>query len=105
MQPRLLALWAAAALVSSHAQSADLTHFVPDQPVIPDHTFNLKDFGAVGDGVTSASAAFAQAIAAVHAAGGGKLVVPAGVYLTGPIDLCSGINLHLEADATILFSA
>jgi polygalacturonase len=83
----------------------DLTHFVPDQPVIPGHTFNLKDFGAVGDGATSATAAFRHGIAAVKAAGGGRLVVPSGVFLTGPIDLCSGIDLHLEAGATVLFSA
>ncbi len=104
MNPRFLPLLAAALLASGQAKSADLANFVPDQPVIPDRTFNLKDFGAVGDGATSATGAFARAIAAVGAAGGGKLVVPDGVYLSGPIDLCSGLNLHLEPGATILFS-
>jgi polygalacturonase len=79
----------------------------PAQPVIPDHTFNLTDFGASGDnGATNSTDAFKRAIAAVEQAGGGTLVVPAatGAYFTGPFDLCSNINLHLEAGATILFS-
>ncbi len=50
------------------------------------------------------TAAFKKAIAAVNAAGGGKLVIPAGVFRTGPISLCSGINLHVDAGATIQFS-
>ena len=41
----------------------------------------------------------------MNEAGGGTLVVPAGIYFSGPIDLCSGINLHLDAGATILFSS
>ncbi len=76
----------------------------PAQPVIPDRTFNVKDFGAVGDGATLNTHAFKAAIAAVDKAGGGKLVVPAGAWLTGPIDLCSAIDFHLDAGATIFFS-
>lgn len=77
---------------------------LPAQPVIPDHTFNLRDFGAVSDGSTLNTEAFKRAVAAVDQAGGGKLVVPAGTWFTGPIDLCNAIDLHLEAGATILFS-
>ena len=76
----------------------------PLQPVIPDRTFNLKDFGAVGDGKTVNTGAFKAAIAAVDQAGGGKLIVPAGAWLTGPIDLCSAIDFQLAAGATIFFS-
>jgi polygalacturonase len=75
----------------------------PPSPVIPDHKFNLKDFGAVGDGKTFNTEAFAKAIAAVKQAGGGQLIVPAGTYLTLPITLTSHIDLHLEAGSTILF--
>ena len=76
----------------------------PAQPKIPGRTFNLKDFGAVGDGLTLNTDAFKRAVAAVDQAGGGRLVVPAGVWFTGPVDLCSAIDLHFDAGATILFS-
>ena len=76
----------------------------PAQPVIPDRTFNLNDFGAVADARTLNTDAFRFAIAAVENAGGGILIVPAGIYLTGPISLCSRMNLHLDSGATILFS-
>jgi polygalacturonase len=90
----------AAALAPASAATLD---FVPAQPSIPDHRFSLSDFGAVGDGRTLATAPLQRAIAAVAEAGGGTLVVPAGTYLTGPLDLCSRLNLHLEAGATLLF--
>jgi polygalacturonase len=107
MKIRIPSLIAAAALLSAGAASgaSSLADLSPAQPVIPDHTFNLKDFGAVGDsGATLNTEAFTKAVAAVNAAGGGKLVVPAGTYFTGPFDLGSNFNLHLEAGATILFS-
>jgi len=74
-------------------------------PVIPDNQVNLKDFGAVGDGITLNTEAFAKAIDALVKKGGGKLVVPQGVWHTGPIVLKSHINLHLNAGAVILFAA
>jgi polygalacturonase len=79
---------------------------VPDiaRPRIPDRTFKLSDYGAVADGKTSNSKAFADAIAACAKAGGGRLIVPAGVYLTGPITLASNLDFHLDEGATILFS-
>ena len=73
-------------------------------PVIPNYTVNLKKFGAVGDGVTLNTKAFEKAIAALEKKGGGHLVVPAGVWFTGPIVLKSNIDLHLEVGAVIQFS-
>ena len=73
-------------------------------PVIPAYTVNLKKFGAVGDGVTLNTKAFEKAIAALTKKGGGHLVVPAGVWFTGPIVLKSNIDLHLEVGAVIQFS-
>jgi polygalacturonase len=73
-------------------------------PVIPAYTVNLKKFGAVGDGVTLNTKAFEKAIAALTKKGGGHLVVPQGVWFTGPIVLQSNIDLHLEAGAVIQFS-
>ena len=73
-------------------------------PVFPARDFDVLTYGAVGDGVKDCSAAFASAIQACNAAGGGRVTVPAGRYLTGPIHLKSHVNLHVESGATILFS-
>lgn len=70
----------------------------------PDSTFNIKDYGAVADGITLNTEAFSKAIKACNEAGGGKVVVTAGKYLTGPIHLKSNVNLHLEKGSEILFT-
>lgn len=72
-------------------------------PMFPDREFNITKYGALADGKSDASAAIAKAIAECNAAGGGQVVVPAGEYLTGPIHLKSGVNLHLEHGATLKF--
>ena len=72
--------------------------------VIPDYTVTLTDFGAVGDGKTDCSEAFAQALKHLKKQGGGHLIVPNGRWLTGPIKLISNFDLHLEDQATIVFS-
>jgi polygalacturonase len=71
-------------------------------PVIPDKTFRLAEFGALGDGRRLNTAAFKKAIDAVKKEGGGRLVVEKGVYRTLPFELCSSLDLHLEAGAVIL---
>jgi polygalacturonase len=71
-------------------------------PVIPAATFDITQFGAVGDGSTLNTAAIQKAIAACSAAGGGTVRVPPGKFLTGPFTLASSLNLHLDAGATLL---
>ena len=93
-----------AGLAIAPLAAADSGDLVPAPPVIPAHLFRLSDFSAVSDGVTSNTAVFQRAVAALARAGGGTLVVPAGIFLTGPVDLCSRMNLHLNAGAKILFS-
>jgi polygalacturonase len=73
----------------------------PAPPQIPDRSFNLRDFGAVGDGKTANTDAFRHAIEQIARAGGGRLVVPKGVYRTQPFALCSNLDLHLDAGALI----
>jgi polygalacturonase len=73
-------------------------------PKFPNKVFNIKQFGAVGDGMTVNTEAFAKAIETCSKAGGGKVVVPAGMWLTGPIHFMSNINLHLEIGAHIQFT-
>ena len=72
-------------------------------PVFPDADFNIVDYGAAPDG-TKCSKAFAKAMAAAHAAGGGRVVVPAGRWTTGPIHFRSGCDLHLEEGSIIAFT-
>jgi polygalacturonase len=73
-------------------------------PTFPDRDFDVTTFGAVADGERDASDALHAAIAACHAAGGGRVVVPAGTFLTGPIHLESRVNLHVAEGATLRFS-
>jgi polygalacturonase len=73
-------------------------------PVFPKRDFDITKFGAVGDGVRDCSEAIREAIAACSRAGGGRVIVPAGNFLTGAIHLRSQVNLHLSADATLRFS-
>ena len=72
-------------------------------PDIPACSVCLTDFGGIGDGVFLNTEAFARAIDALTQKGGGRLVVPAGIWRTGPIALQSRIELHLEADALVVF--
>ena len=74
------------------------------RPRFPRRHFRVTDFGAVGDGTTMNTAAFAAAIATCAGSGGGRVIVPAGTFLTGAIHLRSRVNLHVEDGATILFS-
>ncbi|WKL49185.1 glycoside hydrolase family 28 protein [Flavobacterium pectinovorum] len=74
------------------------------EPKIPNNSVNIKDFGAVNGGYTLNTKAFADAIEAVSKKGGGKVVIPPGIWLTGPIILKSNIELHAETGALIKFS-
>ena len=73
-------------------------------PSFPEKEFNINDFGAISDGVFNNSECFSKAINACAKNGGGKVIVPSGKYLTGPIHLDNNVNLHLEEGAEILFS-
>ncbi|HTY88880.1 MAG TPA: glycosyl hydrolase family 28 protein [Candidatus Acidoferrum sp.] len=76
----------------------------PPLPVIPQTTFNITHYGAVGDGKTLNTAALQKAIDAAAAAGGGTVLVPPGKFLTGPFRLTNSLNLHLVKGATIAIS-
>jgi len=73
-------------------------------PTFPQKEYNIKDFGAVGDGQFVNTIVFEKAIDECAANGGGKIIVPAGMWLTGPILFKSNINLHLENGAYIQFT-
>ena len=75
-----------------------------ERPSIPAREVDIRDFGGIGDGVTLNSKAFEEAISTLSELGGGRLVVPTGVWLTGPITLKDNIDLHIRPDAVLLFS-
>jgi len=83
---------------------AIVTMAAPMLPVIPKTTTLITRFGAVGDGMTDCTGAFQKAIDACNKSGGGKVVVPKGIYLTGAIHLKSNVNLYIAKGATIRFS-
>ncbi|MBQ2797389.1 MAG: glycoside hydrolase family 28 protein [Tidjanibacter sp.] len=86
---------------------SDLPFEMPqvERPDIPNREVSVCDFGGVGDGVSLNTEAFAKAFAHLSEKGGGRVVVPAGVWLTGPIVLENHTELHLSEDAIIVFSA
>ena len=73
-------------------------------PVFADRSFNIRKYGAVGDGITDCTAAIRKAIEACARAGGGRVIVPEGSYLTGPIHLLSQVNLVTSKGSIIKFS-
>ena len=73
-------------------------------PKFPKKDFSVMKYGAVADGKTLSTEAFRKAIEAASKAGGGRVVVPAGEFLSGAIHLKSNVNLHVSKGATIKFS-
>ena len=72
--------------------------------IFPAQDFSIADYGAVAGGEVSNTEAIARAIEACNKAGGGRVVVPHGEWLTGPIHLLSNVNLHLAEGATLRFT-
>lgn len=87
-----------------HFEAADAIIKSIIVPQFPDKTFDITDFGAVSDGTTNNSEAIKKAIDNCHNSGGGKVIIPSGKFLTGPIYIKSNVNLHLEEGAEVLFS-
>jgi polygalacturonase len=73
-------------------------------PRFADREFSIVKFGAVEGGKQDSTEALKKAIAACAMAGGGRVIVPEGVFLTGAIHLKSGVNLHVMKNATVLFN-
>ncbi len=110
-----LALLAAATLVFIAPSPADeeadkawatvpqiLARIVP--PVFPKKDFAITDHGARAGGKDNCKSAFDAAIKACADGGGGRVIVPAGKFLTGPIHLRSHVELHLADGAEVIFS-
>jgi polygalacturonase len=79
-----------------------LNRIIP--PKFPKREFNILKFGAVGDGKTDCTNAINNAIKACSESGGGKVIIPEGVFFTGAIYLKSNVNLYISKGATLKFS-
>jgi polygalacturonase len=78
---------------------------VIQQPVFKKDTLSITRFGAVADGITLNTKSINGAIDACNKKGGGVVVVPAGLWLTGPVVLKSNVNLHLQRGAVLQFTS
>jgi polygalacturonase len=78
---------------------------VIQEPAFPERIFDIRDYGAIPDGLTLNTEAFHRSVEDCNARGGGTLRVPAGDWLTGPIHLRSNIRLHLERGSLVRFSS
>ena len=98
------------ALLSGFPRTTVATPFHPALQIVEtsfadkEAVCNIVDYGAVSDGLTKNTNAFAKAIDQCAQAGGGTVLVPVGTWLTGAIHLKSNINLHVDKDAVVLFS-
>lgn len=96
--------------IKAQSSSGDAWSQVPQilqrikAPQFPDNYFNITNFGAVAGDTNDCSSAIELAIEACVRAGGGHVVIPAGEFLTGAVHLKSGVDLHLETNAVLLFS-
>jgi len=100
----LLAVRAGANTSSAEAwaRAADIARNVR-APTFPDRLFDITRYGARPDATTHNTKAIADAIEACAKAGGGRVLVPAGRFLTGAIHLQSNVELHVSEGATLLF--
>jgi len=88
MEARWRPLLRAAALLSALSAASAASWLV----------VSVEDFGAVGDNTTDCTRAFRAALAAVAASGGGEVVVPAGLFKTGPVNLTSNVRLTVNGE-------
>lgn len=84
----------------------DLPFEMPEveQPTFAAYEVNILEYGAKSDGTTLNTEAINKAIKEVNQQGGGRVVIPEGLWLTGPIELLSNVNLHTERNALVVFT-
>lgn len=88
----VLAVCLSLVLVAPQAMSAEKPSSI---------AFNVKDYGALGDGKALDTSAISQAVRACARSGGGTVVLPAGQYVTGTFELLANVTLHLESGAVL----
>ena len=87
------------------SEGHDTGYPLPELPRIPDRSVNVLDYGSVGDGLDLCTSALQAAIDDCAASGGGTVIIPAGLWRTGPLTLRSRINLRVENGAIVQFDS
>ncbi|HZP61323.1 MAG TPA: glycosyl hydrolase family 28 protein [Opitutaceae bacterium] len=105
ISPPLLAASLGAGLLGERRAAAEPAGAAPAGNDLGARLYNIRDFGAKGDGTTLDTGAVQAAIEACHRDGGGTVLVPAGVFHIGTIELKSNVTLHLAASGKLLGSA
>lgn len=90
--------------INAIASSAEFAMPEIKLPVISDRVYNILDYGADKTGMALCTEAIQNAIDAANAAGGGTVLIPAGVYTTGPIVLKSNVRLYADYQSLVYFS-
>jgi len=93
---------AAAGLASAGVTAAEAQTSTPAGSDLGARVYNVRDFGAKGDGKTLDTAALQAAIDACTGAGGGTVLVPAGTFLIGTVELKSNVTLHIASSGKLL---
>jgi len=91
--------------VTANLQNLPFPSFAITVPTFPDKTFNILDAGAIGNGIYKNTEAINSTIDKCSKAGGGKVIIPAGLWCTGPIYMKSNVNLFLAEGAIVIFSS
>jgi polygalacturonase len=106
----IISAYAGSQPVVNHGDEDDLYQGIEFQmshvkePLIPHFSVVLTDFGAIPDGMTLCTNAFSDAIENLANKCVGRLIVPRGTWITGPITLKNNIELHTEPGALVVFS-
>ena len=77
--------------------------FKVERPVFREAQYDIRDYGAVAGGRVSNTEAINAAIRTCSEEGGGHVIVPSGLWLTGPVRILSGVDLHVENGAVLMF--
>lgn len=110
MKTKILFFLLVFSVLKNTAQAQLQSHFswkelpVVAKPVFKKDTLNILEYGAVNDGITLNTEAINKAIVTTSKKGGGVVLVPSGLWLSGPIDMKSNVNLHLSVGATLSFT-
>src|SRR5215472_13801628 len=105
LTPTIAAASFGSSLLASRAMAQDAAAASSADAMLGAKVYNIRDFGAKGDGKTLDTQALQAAIDACHRDQGGTVLVPAGIFVIGTTELKSNVTLHIAAQGTLLGTA